>query len=69
MLRRISAVVLLVVVYAYGYQIDYRLFKIEVLPVYPAKTPLYEKEPVFIRFDLLIKDNRTGLKKEILLKI
>ncbi len=67
MLRRISAVFVLTVLCAYGYQIDYRLFKLEVLPIYPAKTSIYEKEPVFIRFDIQIKDNRTGIKKELLL--
>ncbi|MBK3331609.1 hypothetical protein GWK41_00850 [Persephonella atlantica] len=68
MLRKISAILLLIIAFAHGYQIDYKLFRLEVIPFYPAKAPLYEKEPVFVRFDVHIKQNKTGIKKEILLK-
>ncbi len=48
-------------------EIDYRWLKIEVERFYPAKISIYEKEPVFVRFDIKIKENRTGIQKEVLL--
>jgi hypothetical protein len=50
-----------------AYEIDYKWFKLELLKIYPAKISLYEKEPIFIRFDIFIKENKTGLQKELLL--
>ncbi|SNZ02968.1 hypothetical protein SAMN06265182_0255 [Persephonella hydrogeniphila] len=50
-----------------AYEINYKWLKLDVVRMYPAKTSLYEKEPIFVRFDIFIKENRTGLQKEVLL--
>ncbi len=52
---------------AFGEELNFKWLKLKIDRFYPAKTTLYEKEPVFIRFDISVLENKTGLKKELLL--
>ena len=58
---------LLLIGFAFGLDIDYGFLKLKVVQIYPAKENLYEREPIFIRFDVYIEKNETALKKEVLL--
>lgn len=53
--------------FVYGFEIDYGFLKLKVVQLYPAKEYFYEKEPVFVRFDIYVIENKTALKKEVLL--
>ncbi|WP_297455964.1 hypothetical protein [Persephonella sp.] len=53
--------------FVYGLEIDYGFLKLKVVQLYPAKEYFYEKEPVFVRFDIYVIENKTALKKEVLL--
>jgi len=63
----IFLVFLLIFSLSQALEIDYRWLKLEVDRFYPAKISIYEKEPVFVRFDIKIKQNKTGIQKEVLL--
>ena len=58
---------LLFIGFAFGLDIDYGFLKLKVVQIYPAKENLYEREPIFIRFDVYVEKNKTALKKEVLL--
>ncbi|WP_456382495.1 hypothetical protein [Persephonella sp.] len=70
MLGKVSFVIffsLFIIGLATGEVLDFGYLKLKVIRFYPAKISLYEREPVFIRLDFYIQENKTGLQKEVLL--
>jgi len=70
LLKKVSFIVffsLFITGLAIGEMLDFGYLKLKVVKFYPAKTALYEREPIFIRLDFYIQENKTGLKEEILL--